>query len=257
MQKTVQRKFINTLAILPVREKTISEIVQSDYRTADVFKKHNINFCCGGQVSLEAACRLRDLDLDNIVNELEEATRNIHLSNSLQFEQWKIDFLVDYIINVHHAYLYQAIPSLELRLTSFMEGHKKKYPELIRIHEIYQEISNVLLVHNRHEEEIIFPYIKQIDTAYRRKESYGNLFVRTLRKPLSNMEKEHGSITGLLNKLKLYTNNYIFPNNACTNHQILYHKLKELHDNLIQHMHLENTILFPKAIEIEQHLLQL
>jgi regulator of cell morphogenesis and NO signaling len=236
--------------------RTVAEIVRNDYRTADVFKKYNINFCCSGQISLQAACTLRHIEYDGILNDLEDATRNIHLSNNLQFDQWRIDFLIDYIINVHHAYLHQALPCLESGLTSFMDGHKKKYPELIKMQEIYLEISNVLNTHNRHEEEIIFPYIKQINTAYRNKEPYGNLFVRTLRKPLSNVEKEHNMISGLLENLKSYANNYVFPGNACTNHQVLYHKLKEFHDDFVQHTHLEHDILFPKAIEIEQQLLQ-
>ena len=243
--------------MLPNSESTISEIVRTDYRTADVFKKYGINFCCSGPVSLQVACKLRDLDQNIILNELEEATRNIHLSNNLQFDQWRVDFLIDYIINVHHAYLYQAIPSLESKLISFMEGHKKKYPELIQIRDLFLKLSNVLLAHNRHEVEILFPYIKQIDTAYRRKESYGNLFVRTLRKPLSNVEKEHSTIAELLKKLKLYTNNYVFPNTACANHQILFHKFRELNDDLVQYMYLEKNVLFPKAIDIEQQLLQI
>jgi regulator of cell morphogenesis and NO signaling len=256
VQKTLKRKIINTFEMLLDSENTISDIVRSDYRAADVFKKYNINFCCSGQVSLQEACRLQDLDYDTIVSELEEATRNIYISNSLQFDQWRIDFLIDYIINIHHAYLYQAIPALELRLTSFMEGHKKKYPELIQIHQLFLELLNILLTHNRHEEEIIFPYIKQIDIAYRKNEPYGNLFVRTLRKPLSNVTREHSMISELLKKLKSCSNNYTFPINACTNHQVLYHKLREFDDVLGQHKHLEDTILFPKAIEIEQHLLR-
>ena len=257
MQKTLEKKFYNTLAMFDDKERMISEIVRSDYRTADVFKKHNINFCCSGPVSLRTACESRNINYENILSELGEATRNIQLPNNLQVDQWKIDFLIDYIINVHHAYLYQAVPSLDIQLTSFVEGHKKKYPELIKIQELFNELSRILLQHNRHEEEILFPYIKQIDVAYRRKESYGNLFVRTLRKPLSNVEKEHALITELLKKIKLCTRNYIFPVNACTTHQILYYKLKELHEDLIQHKNLENSILFPKALEIEQHLLQI
>jgi regulator of cell morphogenesis and NO signaling len=237
--------------------RTVAEIVRSDYRTADVFKKYNINFCCSGEITLQEACALRHIDDNNILHELEDATRNIYLSNNLQFEKWKVDFLIDYIINVHHAYLYQAIPILDSQLTSFVEGHKKKYPELIKIQEIFLELSTILKTHNIHEEEIIFPYIKQIDTAYRKKESYGNLFVRTLRKPLSNVEKEHDLISGLLENLKSNANNYILHKNACTNHQVLYHKLKELHYDFIQHTHLEHNILFPKAIEIEKQLLQI
>ena len=235
----------------------ISEIVSNDYRTADVFKKFGINYCCSGQISILEACKAKAIEYTIIDEELRNATREIYVSNTTRFSEWRIDFLIDYIINIHHAYLYEALPSLELRLISFMGGHKKKYPELAQIAEVVTDLSKFLLYHNQHEEEIIFPYIKQIDVAYRRKESYGNLFVRTLRKPLSNIEKEHESIGEHLRKLKLYTNDYQPPANACTNHQVLYHKLEEFHNDLVQHKHLEKNILFQKAIEIEQRLLQL
>ena len=238
-------------------ESFISEIVLSDYRTADVFKRFGINYCCSGQISFLEACEAKGIDCKAVEKELIEATRNIFISNALQFSEWKIDFLIDYIINVHHAYLYKVLPVLEARLNSFIEGHKKKYPELIKTNEVFVELSNFLLPHNRHEEEIIFPYIKQITAAYQRKEPYGNLFVRTLRKPLDNIEKQHFIISEYLQKLNLYTNNYVPPANACTNHRVIYHKLHEVYNDLIQHKHLERNILFPKAIEIEQQLLQL
>jgi len=237
-------------------ESFISEIVLSDYRTADVFKKFGINYCCSGQVSFLEACKTKGIDFITVKEELFKATRNISISNTTLFSEWKVDFLIDYIINIHHAYLYQALPALEVRITSFVEGHKKKYPELVQIAEVLADLSKFLLLHSQHEEEIIFPYIKQIDVALRKKESYGNLFVRTLRKPLSNIEKEHEVINEHLRKLKLYTNDYLPPAKACINHQVLYHKLEEFYNDLTQHKYLEKTVLFPKAIEIEQQLLQ-
>ncbi|MFL5810906.1 MAG: DUF542 domain-containing protein [Flavisolibacter sp.] len=236
---------------------SISEIVRSDYRTAEVFKKYNINYCCSGQVNLETVCAQRNINQETITSELEEATRNIQLPQSLQFNEWKIDFLVDYILNIHHAYLKKALPALELLLIEFIGDHQKKFIELYQILEIFRDLSDILQTHGKHEEEIIFPYIKQIDAAQRRKEPYGNLFVRTLRKPISNIEKEHEEIGILLKKLKSYTNNYDGPANVCTKHRVLYHKLRELHDDLVQHKHLENNILFPRAIEIENELLRL
>jgi regulator of cell morphogenesis and NO signaling len=243
--------------MLPHPELTISEIVRSNYRAAAVFRKYNINYCCSGQATLGQACSQRNLDQDTIFSELEEATRNIQLPNELKFSEWKIDFLVDYIINIHHAYLKKILPALELSLVEFISNHHIKFIELKFVLETFRELSAILQIHNRHEEEIIFPYIKQIEAAHRRKEAYGNLFVRTLRKPLSNIEKEHSQIGVLLQKLKSYTNNFEFPPNACTNHQVLYHKLREFHDDMMQHKHLENNILFPRAVEIENDLLRL
>jgi regulator of cell morphogenesis and NO signaling len=237
-------------------EDKISDIVRIDYRTADVFKRHSINYCCGGQVSLQEACSLRNLDYGIVAKELEEATRNLRLSNKLSFQQWRIDFLVDYISNVHHAYLQQTLPALKAQLNSFVNGHKQKYPEIERVEQLFNDLCELLTIHSCHEEEIIFPYIKQIDSAYRRKETYGNLFVRTLRKPLSNVEREHREIDEILEELRHRTNSYQFPAGACTNYQVIYHKLKELDEDYLQHTYLEHEILFPRAIEIEQQLLQ-
>ena len=234
---------------------TVSDIVRSDYRTADVFRRHNINYCCAGHITVKDACDSLKLNYDDIREELEKATLNIQLPNTLQFNEWKLDFLVDYIINVHHAYLFQAIPELDSALDSFMSSHLKQFPYLSKIHQIFHELIEILVRHNRHEEAVIFSYIKQLDRAYSRKESYGSLFVRTLRKPLDNIESEHKKIGELLLRLRAATNNYTFPANACTNHQVLFRKLQEFHNDLVQHKHLENNILFPKAREIEQELL--
>lgn len=241
--------------MLPQALQTISDIVRTDYRTADVFKKHNINYCCSGQVSLQEACALRQMDYDMLLTELKQATRTISLPNNLKFDEWSVPFLIDYIINVHHAYVYQAVPSLQARLTSFMHAHQKKHPQLQELNTTFNQLALIVTAHSQQEEEIIFPYIKQIETAYRKKESYGSLLVRTLRKPLSNIEKEHHTMHGLLKKLANLTNDFTPPEKACTNHQVVYHQLKAFYNDMLQHKHLENNILFPKAADIEKSLL--
>jgi regulator of cell morphogenesis and NO signaling len=235
----------------------ISDIVKLDYRTADVFKKYQLSYCCSGSVSLKSACEVKGIDFDLISNDLKEATRNLVLPNNLPFDEWKIDFLIDFITNIHHVYIYRTMPPLCSTLESFIPGHQAKFPELNRIFELFAKLTEILLIHNRHEDEIIFPYIKQIDSAYQRKEPYGNLFVRTLRKPLHIVEREHLQIRALLHDLKIETRQFTVPDKACLNYQVIIKKLKEAHNNLLQHKFLENAILFPRAIAIEQKLLQL
>jgi len=237
-------------------DNTVAGIVRSDYRAADVFKKYGINYCCSGNISLRESCLQKQINPDFILEELEEATKDITIPNSVNFAAWKTDFLVDYIVNIHHNYLYQALPVLESQMISFTENHKNKFPELPELVEIFKELAAALRSHNRYEEEIIFPYIKQIENTHRRKESYGNLFVRTLRKPLGNVEAEHKKISAILKDLRQLTNNYREPEKACTNHKVIFHKLKELDNDMMQHKHLENNILFPRAIQMEKELLQ-
>ncbi len=235
---------------------SIADIVDRDYRTADVFKKHKINFCCGGQISLIDSCEKRDIDYEEMVEELLEATRMIVVPNNLSFEDWDLNFLIDFILNVHHRYIFQTIPVLQQELSAFTVGHARKLPEINKVTESFQALSYLLLIHNKHEEEIIFPYIRQITDAYRRKEVYGNLFVRTLRKPLNTIQAEHIEIEKRVNELKDLTNDFTFPAKACTTHKMLYRKLSALHGNLMQHRYFETQLLFPKAIAIENRLLQ-
>lgn len=237
-------------------DKAISDIVRSDYRTADVFKKYGIDYCSEEGKLLET-CVSQNLNYNSILEELVAATKTITIPNTLHFSEWKVSFLIDYIVNVHHAYMHMGIASLEASLASFIETHKKKYPEVNKVLFLFRELVVLLVTHSRHEEEIIFPYIRQIENTHRRKETYGNLFVRTLRKPLSNIEKEHEVIYSILKEIQALTNNYSCPAGACADLSAIYHKLNEFHNDMLQHTHLEDDILFPKAIEMEKELLQL
>lgn len=239
-------------------DKTISEIVREDYRTADVFKKYGINYCCGGNTTLEEVCKLQNINTSVIQRELESMTKNVIIPSSIRFDEWEMDFLVDYIINVHHAYLKQTLPLLQTNLQSFVANHRKKYPFLDNVVEVYEELASLLQEHLEEEEIKVFPYIKQIYSTHRRKETYGRLFVKTLSKPLTQvLASDHKHIAALLLQLREVANGYRFAADACTNHQVVFQKLKELDADITQHEHLENNILYPKAINLERELLQL
>lgn len=236
--------------------RTIADIVRADYRAADVFTRHGINFYYEGNTTLEEICRLNNIDARVVENEISAATQHTGLPDRLQFNDWKISFLIDYICNIHHAFLHKAIPAIEAEISGMLDPKKPDYKTMVNINGCFLQLSSLLLKHIPHEEEIIFPYIKQLETTYSRKETYGSLFVRTLRKPLSNITKEEEDIVELLNRLQQYTSNYTAQSNKGADMQLLYQKLHEFHNDCIQHLHLENNILFPKAIEIEQQLLR-
>lgn len=236
---------------------TVSQMVRNDYRTADVFKKWGINYCCGGNLPLEEACALANANPSSILLDIESATKTVRLPNALQFNDWPLVFLVDYIVYVHHGYLKTFLPQLEQHIHSFVPGHLKKYPYLADVQQAFSSLAQEILEHTRKEEESIFPYVKRIANTFERKESYGSLFVRTMRQPLSEVIRtDHNRISNLLLALREATNNYQFQPDACTNHQVIYNKLKEFDADMVQHKHLENNILFPKVLEMEKSLLQ-
>jgi len=235
----------------------VTDIVINDYRTADVFRKYDIDFCCGGKWSLDVACQNRNLNTDDIIAELRKIVRQSTSNAALDFDNWDIDFLADYIFNVHHRYLKKALPDTKEQVAKFLAGHREKFPELVEIENIMNRFIKEIPPHMKQEEEMFFPYIKQIFHAHKHRESYARLLIRTLRKPLEEvMLKEHET-TGLsLHRLRTITNNYTPPAHTCITHKITFAKLKELDTDLVQHIHLESNILFPKAIEMERELLQ-
>jgi regulator of cell morphogenesis and NO signaling len=232
-------------------------VVRKYYRTAAIFNRYGIEYCCGAKWPLKMVCELKELDIGVVLSDLMQATRIIEVHHALPFESWKIDFLTDYIVNIHHQYLKQSLPTLKEALEKFVVEHAGKYPEFTRLQGAFNELYQTMPGHLQHEEEIIFPYIRQIAHAYESKESYAGLLVRTLRKPIEAlMFHEHDHIEKLLEDFRELTQGYVIPSNACTSHFLVFSLLKELDDELVQHIYLENNVLFPKAVAMEKELLE-
>jgi len=236
----------------------VADIVKSDYRTADVFLKYDIEFCCGGKWPLEMVCASKKLDVALLIAELEKASRTVQVSNNLRFDEWSAGFLADYIVNVHHQYLKTALPVVVEYVKRFLDGHLKKFPELEKLQPLVNKLHDDFLLHMQQEEDIFFPYIKQIAHAHFHREPYGSLLVRTLRKPLQEVShQEHVLLSKLLTEMREITRQYNIPAGACVTHRVTFSKLKELDYDLVQHMYMENDILFPKAIQLEKDLLSM
>jgi regulator of cell morphogenesis and NO signaling len=234
----------------------VTDIVTHDYRTAEVFRKYGIEYCCGGKWPLEMVCATKDINIKVLTKELEDATRTVQVPNSLPFNEWNIDFLTDYIVYVHHHYLKNQLPEIKAMLLRFAEEHRKKYTYLPELEKIFLQLYKETFPHLIQEEEILFPYIKQIAHAFNSRESYASLLVRTLRKPVEEvMNHEHATMSKMIHKMRELTTDYTPPAGACTSHKVTFSRLKELDNDLAQHMHLENNILFPRAIKMEKELL--
>lgn len=234
----------------------VTDIVRNDYRTADVFLKYDIDFCCGGKWPLEMVCSSKGLDIEEILQQLTLASKTVQISNSLRFHDWSTGFLIDFIVNVHHEYLKNNLSIVLEYVNRFMKGHLKKFPELLPLQDILTKLHKDILTHLLSEEEVFFPYIRQISNAHLHREPYASLLVKTLRKPLQvAMHNEHDLMNKLLQQMRNLTNNYMLPENACVTHRVTFQKLQELDNDLTQHLYLESHVLFPRAIAIEKELL--
>ena len=234
----------------------VTDIVMQDYRTSDVFRRYNISYCCGGKIPLYTACEIHKIDIEKLKTDLNDAMRIIQVSSSINFKNWSIDFLVDYIINVHHSYLVNNFPEITDTLKRFAEGHQTKFPYLGELMNSLNYLYGELLPHLAVEEKVMFPYIKQLVHAHENHEPYAGLLVRTLRKPIEAIiSQEQDFVVKYLHRFRELTNNYTAPPNVCITHKVALSKLKELDTDLVQHIYLENEILFPRAIQIEKELL--
>ncbi len=233
----------------------VTDLVIRDHRATGIFRKYNINFCCGGNITLDEACKRANADLQEVLKELTGTLRVSRMAVSVDSSKWTIDFLIDYLVNVHHTYLYDNLPDLRETMVKFTSGHQSKYSYLGELMGSFHSFSEEIFPHLEHEEKVIFPYIRQIAHGHEDREPYAALLVRTLRKPIDTLIlHEQQNIEQYLTKFRDLTNDYTPPASACVTHKVALSKLKELDTDLSQHVYLENELLFPKALQIEKEL---
>ncbi len=236
------------------KSKTIGELVASDYRKAEVFRKFGLDFCCGGHKTLKEACDKKGinvLEVESAIAEIEKTSKN----NQQDFNNWELDFLADYIVITHHKYVTEAIPMLNEFSAKVARVHGSSHPEVIEIAKHYNAVAEELSMHMPKEENILFPYIKSMVEAKRKELPISSPGFGTIANPIRMMEAEHVSAGGNMEKVNELSNGYAPPVDACASYRVLFAKLKEFEEDLHQHIHLENNILFPKAIELEKELL--
>jgi regulator of cell morphogenesis and NO signaling len=236
------------------QEASIGELVAKDFRKAEVFKKYGLDFCCGGKKTVTEACREKDIDQNLIVQELADIDNN-HSGGAFNYASWNLDFLADYIVSTHHKYVATSIPFLYEMTLKVASAHGENHPEVLEIAEHFREVAQELTMHMKKEEMILFPYIKQLAIAEREHSLVEMPPFGSVENPIRMMEEEHVSAGNGLEDIEELSNGFVPPEDACASYRVLYAKLKEFQDDLHQHIHLENNILFPKAILLEEQLL--
>ena len=225
----------------------VGEIVAGDIRAAEVLKKLNIDFCCGGGISLERACEKKGLDPAVVMAEIEA-----HLAGKPQLEdkfgKMCLTELAEYITNKHHSYVRESAEFIDPLLDMVIRVHGDKHPELNEIGDLFYASVNELSSHMKKEENILFPLIKALE-AGNIKELDPNASVKY---PIEMMEAEHTEEGDRFMRIRELTNDYTPPADACNTYKLTYYKLKEFNEDLEQHIHLENNILFPKSIKMEE-----
>ncbi len=230
----------------------IGEIVAEDYRTASVFKKFGIDFCCGGGRSIEEACARKGADAGALLAAIDELDRESPRRSS-EYNKWEIDFLADYIVNKYHLYVREKCPEIMAYADKVAKVHGEWRPETVEVARRFAELRDELMSHMAKEEQILFPYIKRLVSAGKGGEVPRPPF-GTVANPVHMMEEEHDAAGAIMKEIRELSGDYQPPEGACNTYRVLYAMLDEFEENLHAHVHLENNILFPKAIAREQAL---
>ena len=235
------------------KESIIGEVVASDYRTATVFKHNGIDFCCKGDRSIEQACHRKNIEIEQILTELHEAT-NSNSTHIHDYSSWQLDFLADYIENHHHTYVRKRIEEIKPFLEKTALVHGSINPELIEIRDMFLASCEELTAHMAKEELILFTFIRKMVDAKKTHAAPPPPHFGSVENPIQMMKHEHATEGDRFRKIAELSNNYTPPSHACNTYRVVFSLLEEFERDLHMHIHLENNILFPKAIEMEHKL---
>lgn len=231
--------------------RTVGDVVAADFRTAEVFEKFGIDFCCSGRRSLADACRAAAADPDTVARAIEALPPAIPTADDET--RWPIPQLIDFIVSTHHAYVRSALPTITRHLAKLIEVHGSRHPELARVAAYFEQVRCDLEQHMMKEEHVLFPYVRELaqcgESCGRTQSPFG-----TVENPIRMMEREHQEVGDAMRIIRELTRGYTPPEDGCTTYVLGMAELQQFERDLHRHVHLENNVLFPAAVQIEQRL---
>lgn len=232
---------------------TVRDIAVASPATTRVFEEYKIDYCCGGGKSLNEACAAAGVPTDVVFDKINQALEAP--SGQTEPEKMPVPELIDHILDTHHVFTRKEL----YRLTALMEKvsakHGEAHPELLQVKDAFSVLCNDLFQHMKKEEMVLFPYIDELHrvssgAATPRVPPFG-----TVAHPIRMMNVEHDEAGNILRRMRELTCDYELPEGACPSFGALYFGLEELEKDLHHHIHLENNVLFPKAVELEKDVL--
>ncbi len=234
------------------KETPVGELVALDYRTASVFKKNRIDFCCNGHNSLQEACEKKNLSADTLISEL-EAVMSQSKNTSIDYSSWPLDLLADYVEKKHHRYVEQKSQEILPYLEKIIRVHGSNHPELAHVGQLFTESVGELAKHMKKEEIVLFPAIREM-VQNPQEASLNSTTLEKLKATIETMLSEHDAEGQRFEKIAELTKGYSVPEDGCNTYRVTLAMLEEFEDDLHLHIHLENNILFPKSISLADSL---
>ena len=229
---------------------TLADVAAKSLGAVRVLELHGLDYCCGGKRAFEEACIAKDLDPESVLREIDGANRT--LSPQMDWQTEPLDRLANHILTTHHAYLKEELPALAARLAKVQAVHGERDAAIGRMVQVFSGLRQELEMHMHKEEVILFPFIGRYAAAAAKCLPLPPVPFGSIANPISAMEREHSDAGDALGELRRLTSDYTLPPYACSTVKALYAGLQSLEADLHIHIHLENNILFPRAIAFEQ-----
>lgn len=234
-----------------ITSRTVREIAIELPQTTRVFEQHKIDYCCGGRKPFLDACRKAGAEPETVLREIEAVINDAPSEDMAWIATASAGRLADYIVEKHHAFTDKELENLPPLMNKVALVHGGRHEELIALRDIFAELRAELGTHLKKEEIVLFPYIRSIDPDYPSQNISTSACFGAVENPVRMMMMEHDSAGDLLARMREVSDNYALPADACPSYGALFSRLRELEADLHQHIHLENNLLFPKAIELE------
>jgi len=239
--------------ISPFADQSLGDLVHNDGRAAAVFEQFGLDFCCGGRRTLAEASREQSVPVDDVVKAL--TALGAPGSTDGQPAEWTdLDALVRHIVSYHHGYVRSASPTITAWLDRLVERHGERHPELADVRRLFAEMNEDMSAHMMKEEHVLFPAITELAAAKRLGGRPPMTPFGTVANPIRMMEDDHEEAGDLIGRIRTLTGKFTPPDDACTTYRACYAELARYERDLHRHVHLENHVLFPRAIELEQTL---
>ena len=236
-------------------ETTVKEVALHMPESTRLFEQLKIDYCCGGNRPLGEACASAGLDVVTVMEMLGEVAESSSQDASAgDFQNASLPELIEHILNTHHVFTKSEMNRLDPLTAKVMEAHGRNHPELVDVGKLFQRLCADLTPHMFKEERVLFPYILAMSQASEKNQPAPFAPFGTVNNPVRMMMKEHDTAGEILRELRAITSDYKVPPDACISYQTLYQALENFERDLHQHIHLENNLLFPKALDLENAL---
>jgi regulator of cell morphogenesis and NO signaling len=232
-------------------QSTVGDIALEHPASVRVFEKLGIDYCCGGSKPLAEACREHSLDVKTVIAELDDAGKEIRRKDP-DWAAEPLEFICQHIVETHHAYILTEMPRLSSLARKVVLRHSDAHPELNQIQELIEALAVELLLHLHKEEMVLFPFVTNMERnianrGLRSLECFG-----AVRNPIHVMMDEHNTVSVTMAEIRTLSHTFAPPEDACPTWRSFYRALAEFDSDLNRHVHLENDVLFPRAIEMDE-----